>query len=610
MEDITERLGEEQQMLAKQYPNFLLDTQKRVCRGEVFSCVPSKVYKVTIQFPEKYPEEPPHISIDFPQNPVIDNFVNKIFQPTELPSIVHWNPQNNFIDVIIELEKYVRKKEESIAILFKERDDLNKKKPNFGFSKDFRICRGIVFSQKLASATYDVEISIKAQFPRERPEVRALKPNDPLLSHWVDLTIRPSDLPSLANWEPSSRICGILEELEEVIHARETKAERILQEMDILRKRNPTFGFTPDGATCKGVIYSNVGQKVYQVTIVLSQAFPMQPPSVVVVPPDEPLIKAYVDTNFSPSVLKSTSQWNPQTHVDDVVQELHQLIYSREGGLLKRMIDERMTIRKKWPNFGFTTDMKECNGVVYTSSRNNYQVIIDLRGFPQSVPKVRAQGIALANSQLDLPVLRNWNLSTTIDMVLEAIQDEIRQRDTCYASINAELESLRTFWGSLDFLPGNLRKARGSKTISLPQGDCHITLDITFPPDYPETPPDISLNGSGYKSNEIKTLETSLKRKISTSWSQCKKISEILKQFPEDLINVLIGIDQITNTDFKEEIRAKQPIYYCKQCMNDPSRRICYFHKKSLDTIVERGGRCIIYQDRLIHDGDIERLQP
>ena len=611
MEINTERLGEEREMLGKECPNFALDTQSRECTGQIFSNVPNQIYEVSIRLSDTYPETAPHIIINFPQGPVIDYFVNKNFHQSSLRTVAQWSPQEYLKDVVSELEDYIRqKKEKAIATLLSEKDILNEKKPNFGFTKDFKKIKGSIFSRKVMSAMYDIEVSISSQFPEKPPKINVFSPNDPLLTCWVDITINDSDIPTLAHWTPNSSISDLLEELENAVYSREKKAERILEERDILRKQNPAFGFTPEGDTCKGKIYSVLGQNVYQVTIALPHTFPANPPNVVITPPGDPLIKACVNMQIIPTELGTVSPWNPQTHIADIVKELHQLVRSREEILLKRLIDEQTSVRKKWPNFGFTPDMKECNGVVYTSSESTYQVIIDLRGFPRSIPKVRVQGPALANKKLDLPVLKDWNPSVAIDAIIESIQKEICQLDTRHTSINAELGSLRTFWRSLDFLPGNPRTARGSATVSLPSGDCNVTLAIEFPPNYPESPPIINLNATGFKSNEIKSIEASLKRKMSSSWMQCKKTSEILKRLPEDLIVCLIGRDEITRVDFKEEVRRKQPIYYCKQCMDKPSRKICYFHKSSLDTIMQRGRRCIRYPTQFISEEDVGILQP
>ena len=189
-------------------------------------------------------------------------------------------------------------------------------------------------------------------------------------------------------------------------------------------------------------------------------------------------------------------------------------------------------------------------------------------------------------------------------------KSSIDQLSTHHALIKKELMDLRSFWHSLDFLPGDSQRARGSATVVLPSGDCNITLDIVFPVNYPESPPIIDLNATGAKSNEIKSIKTSLRRKISSSWVHCKKTSEILKRLPEDLIVCLIGRDEVTSVDFREEVRRKLPIYYCKQCMNKPSRKICYFHKSSLDIIVERGRRCILYPTQLINEEDVGILLP
>ncbi|MBU7019067.1 MAG: hypothetical protein HXS44_16270 [Theionarchaea archaeon] len=611
MESGTGRLGEEREMLAKHYPNFALNTETRECIGQVFSNIPSLMYKIIILLPENYPEEPPYIDVGFPRSPIIDYFVDKRFDSSFLKSIVEWNSQRHLIDVIEELEGEIRtKKEELVEKLLREKDILSKRKPNFGFTKDLAKCKGRIFSKRVLTEVYDVEISISPQYLKDPPEIKVSSPKDPLLDHWVDLTIVPSDIPIWGSWGRNSEILTLLEELEKVIHLRESNAEKILNERNILRKRAPSFGFTSDGTKCKGKVYSIMDQKAYQVTIALSQDFPVHPPNLAVMPPDDPLIKAYVDIRFNPAELVSISSWNPQIHIADIVVELHQLIRSREEIHLKRMIEEKKLLRKRWPNFGFTGDMKECSGVVYVPSGNKYQVSIDLKNFPQSAPTVQARGAALTNRQLNLPLLRNWNLSVAVDTVLKAIEKQIRQLDICHTLISKELADLRSFWRSLDFLPNSTQRAQGTATVALPPGNCTITLDIQFPDDYPEAPPNVSLNATGFKSGEIKSVETSLKRKISSSWPQYKRISEVLKQLPEDLVTCLIGKDEVTDVDFKEEIRSRQPIYYCKKCMNTPSKRICYFHKSSLDRINEGGGKCIIYPDLFINESDIGILQP
>jgi ubiquitin-protein ligase len=610
MELNDKRLGEEQEMLQDQFPNFALDPQKRECVGQVFSHLPSRVYRVTIALPEQYPEEPPSVSINFPQDPAIDYFVGKEFSPDSLTNVTQWSSQNYLKDIIREIVIHIRdERERLIAEILRERDILSKKKPNFGFTKDFTKCKGKIFSKTVPCATYNVEILITPRILIEPPEVTLLAPGDPLLAHWVDTKIDNSELSILTDWKNGVKIVDLIEELTGLIYSREGKAEKVIRERDILTKRAPTFGFLSDGTTCKGKIYSILGGKAYEVVISLPPDFPLHPPGINVIPPSDSLIKTYVNTQFNPVDLEALARWNSQIHIIDAIDELQTLIRSRED-LLRRMIDERHLVRKKWPNFGFTSDMKECNGVVYVPNGNKYQIIINLKGFPQAAPKVRAQGVALPNQVLDLPIVRDWNPSITVDMLLNATEMKIRQIYSRHTMVTRELQELQRFWRSMDFLPGTSQRARGSATFALPSGDCNVTLDITFPPEYPEAPPLVSLNATGFKSAEIKQMESLLRRRLSSSSSEFKKVSDCLKQLPQDLISVLVGTDPITGSDFREEVRRNLPIYYCKKCLDTPSKRVCYFHKTSLDRLILEGGKCIMYRDITISETDIGSLQP
>jgi len=606
----TKRLGEEQEMLEKRHPNFALDLQKRECVGQVFSHLPPRTYKITISLPEKYPESPPQVSISFPQDPVIDYFVDKEFSPNSITTLNQWNSQHYLNDLIREIEILIRNnKEKLIKEILKQKDLLSKKKPNFGLTKDLMKCKGKIFSKIVPSETYNVEISITPQILSNPPEVTLIAPRDSLLAHWVNIKIDSSDLSTLSDWKNHIRIVDLIDELNVLIHSREARAERIVKERNILRKRAPTFRFMPNGTACEGRIYSILNDNAYGVSICLPSDFPINAPALTVTPPRDPLIKAYVNTQINPTDLTAISEWNPQMHVINIIDELQTLIRSREQ-LLRRMIEERSLARKKWPNFGFNSNMKECNGIVYVPSGNRYQVIIDLRDFPQTAPRVRAQGVALPNQVLDMPILRNWDPSIAIDILLKAIEMKIRQIDSRHTIVAEELQELQRFWRSLDFLPGTSQRARGSARFALPSGDCNVTLDITFPPEYPESPPIINLDATGLKSAEIKQIVSAIRRKLSSSSPDSWKISDYLKQLPQDLISVLLGTDPITGSDFREEIKKNLPIYYCRKCLDTPSQRVCYFHRTSLDRLLLEGGRCIMYQNVTIDETDIGSLQP